>query len=217
MPCIIEEYFAEYATDKYLREHLFPDTATGLVVEVGGATPLHYSMSRHWLLNGWQALIIEPNPHFVRLHQALGHDVIPCACGAKPCEQADFFVVGPPRDSVEDGQLTEHSYSSLGLKPGYQAFAGVTGISDMPHTKIQVPVRTLDSILAERGDPCIDLLTIDVEGWELEVLAGFDLQRHRPDVLVLENFVNDPAYRQYMHDHGYHLIHTIEYNEIYVP
>ena len=45
-----------------------------------------------------------------------------------------------------------------------------------PNTRSMVPVRTLDDILTEAGAHApIDLLSIDVEGHELEVLRGFDL------------------------------------------
>ncbi len=216
MHALVNEYFAEYDTDRFIRTRLFPNTQTGLVVEVGGGTPLFYSMSRHWVLNGWKALIIEPNPHFVKLHKDIGNDVVACACGAVDAVDRDFYVVGPPCDETPDGKLTEHSWSALEVKPGYLAFAHKKSVDEMPHTKIKVQVRTLDSILAERGNPSIDILTLDVEGWELEVLAGFDLLRHRPKVIVLENFLDSDEYRTYMRSRGCLLVKCIEYNEIYV-
>ena len=43
---------------------------------------------------------------------------------------------------------------------------------------IEVPVRTLDDVLAEAQAPApIDLLSLDVEGHELQVLDGFDARR----------------------------------------
>ncbi len=41
-----------------------------------------------------------------------------------------------------------------------------------PTASIEVETRTLDSVLAETGDPHVDLLKIDVEGAELLVLRG---------------------------------------------
>lgn len=37
---------------------------------------------------------------------------------------------------------------------------------------VRVPTRTLDAIWNEAGEPDLDLLKVDVEGWEQEVLAG---------------------------------------------
>jgi len=52
----------------------------------------------------------------------------------------------------------------------------------------QLPVQRLDMLLAKHlpeGQP-IDLLTIDVEGLELNVLKSLDWQRYRPLLVALE-------------------------------
>jgi len=45
---------------------------------------------------------------------------------------------------------------------------------------------TLDALLADEGVSTIDVLVIDTEGFEAEVLAGFDLRRWKPKVLIIE-------------------------------
>jgi hypothetical protein len=47
-------------------------------------------------------------------------------------------------------------------------------------------VRTLSSVLDEAGVSEIDLLSLDVEGFEPEALAGLDLERHAPKFLLVE-------------------------------
>jgi hypothetical protein len=49
-----------------------------------------------------------------------------------------------------------------------------------------VPARTLSSILDEVAAPDVDLLSLDVEGFEAEVLEGLDLDRHRPRYVLVE-------------------------------
>ena len=44
---------------------------------------------------------------------------------------------------------------------------------------------------------------VDTEGWELEVMKGFDLIRFNPKVVCLENFQGKISYRQYMKAKGY--------------
>ena len=63
-----------------------------------------------------------------------------------------------------------------------------------PERVIEVPVRTLDDVLIEARAPVeFELLSIDVEGHELEVLGGFDLARWRPRLILLEDHVTDLA------------------------
>ena len=55
-----------------------------------------------------------------------------------------------------------------------------------------MPVRTLDEILTEARAPSpIDLLSVDVEGHELDVLRGFDFARWRPRLILLEDHVGN--------------------------
>ena len=51
---------------------------------------------------------------------------------------------------------------------------------------IRVPARTLSSVIDEVGAPPVDLLSLDVEGYESEVLAGLDFDRHAPRYILAE-------------------------------
>src|SRR5258706_9774737 len=75
------QYFAEFDTDRFIRERYFPDFGyLGTMIEVGGATPEFLSLSKHFNLNGWRTIVIEPNPKFVALHRDLGGEVYEYAC-----------------------------------------------------------------------------------------------------------------------------------------
>jgi FkbM family methyltransferase len=81
--------------------------------------------------------------------------------------------------------------------------------------KVRVPVRTLDSYVAERALGRLDFLKVDVEGRELSVLKGATatITRFHPHVLV-EIFEKDSRFRdrvlegrddvvRFMHERGY--------------
>jgi FkbM family methyltransferase len=75
--------------------------------------------------------------------------------------------------------------ATLGLAaPGRSGWASITKSWDVEAT-VEVPVRSLDGLLAERRDrPAVGFLKIDVEGFEFEVLDGAEtvLQADRPAV-----------------------------------
>jgi Methyltransferase FkbM domain len=54
-------------------------------------------------------------------------------------------------------------------------------------------VRRLDTLLREHYPAMtgIDILVIDVEGWEVNVLRGLDLSRYRPRLIILEDLFEE--------------------------
>jgi hypothetical protein len=54
------------------------------------------------------------------------------------------------------------------------------------HRVERVQARTLSNVLDEAGVTNVDLLSLDVEGYESYVLRGLDLSRHAPAWLLVE-------------------------------
>jgi FkbM family methyltransferase len=73
-------------------------------------------------------------------------------------------------------------------------------------TSVSAPCRTLSSILEERGDPHVDLLSIDVEGYEMRVLRGLDLRRHRPAYILVEVLITPLQHIQEYLDSFYSIV-----------
>jgi FkbM family methyltransferase len=65
------------------------------------------------------------------------------------------------------------------------AEAGTRGGRE-PSYEVEVPGRTLSSVLDDTGVGEVDLLVLDVEGYEPEALAGLELERHAPRFVLVE-------------------------------
>ena len=210
-------FYPEFFTDRYIRKNFFPDFSyRGCAVEVGCATLELLSMSQHFREFGWRCLGIEPNPRFVALHKARGNEVFEYAAADFEADDYDFVVAEANAD-YSDRQLSAHSYSSL-IKPGYLDYKG-GAVRKFKQSKIKVSVRRLDDILNTHCPDLsnIDLLAIDVEGYEMEVMKGFTPARCKTRVIVLENLFHNAAYTEYMKGIGYRLHKKVKYNYIYVP
>lgn len=76
-------------------------------------------------------------------------------------------------------------------------FSSVLGNSSKNGTlerrTIEVQGERLDTLLIEEGLLTVDVMSIDVEGHEMEVLKGLDLSKIKVSVLIIEN--NVPAFR----------------------
>jgi hypothetical protein len=83
---------------------------------------------------------------------------------------------------------------------------------------IPVKVRRLDTILSlhEPDVSSVDILAADVEGWELNVMRGFSVEKYHPRVVILENLFKKDEYVEYMRQAGYSLWRRLEPNDVYV-
>lgn len=205
---------AEGGVDAIIQQRFFPDSDAGRIfVEVGAARPDYLSTSALFRARGWRIIAIEPNPDFCQLHQEKGHEVLQYACGTRDEDDVDFFVVNSHGADYLGGNVSFESFSSLGVKAPYAALK-----SDLDQKKIKVSVRRLDTILRTHAPEIIgiDVLSIDVEGWELEVLEGLDIQKYRPKVMIIENLFDAKAYRTHIKALGYVLWKCIHPNDVYV-
>jgi len=205
---------AECDVDEAVRRRFFPDTACGLFVDVGAAHPDFLSVSALYRSLGWKVLAIEPNPAFAALHRQRGHEVLEYACGDHDEDDVEFSVVDSHGQGYRGGAVSFESFSSLAIKESYAKLKG-----DLDVRKIRVKLRRLDTILSQHapGADHIDIVSVDVEGWELEVLSGLDFGRFRPRALIVENLFDDPDYRSWMARKGYVLWRYLPPNDVYVP
>ena len=196
-------YYAEFDTDKYIREKFFPDfSKTCTMVEVGAGPPEFYSMSKHFRDHKWRCICVEPNPKFIEQHKQLNHEIYQYACSNKETT-SQFQIVNTGWNHSVNGI----SYSSL--TPKYD-------IVDHHTTEtIEVSVVKLDTLLSSLNIELVDFVSIDTEGWELEVMQGFDSDKYKPKVILLENYLYDEKYVSFMKERGYVLDTALKYNYIF--
>ena len=72
--------------------------------------------------------------------------------------------------------------------------------------EIQVQKTSLTDLLDHLGIEKIDLLSLDIEGHELEALKGMDLERFSPDLIVAECHGIRDQVMEYLNKNGYHQI-----------
>jgi FkbM family methyltransferase len=198
-----EGHITEGGVDRRVHARFFSGQTDGVMVEVGAARPDYLSLSALYRSLGWAVLSIEPNPDFCELHRAQGHQVLQYACGDRDEDGVEFSIVDSHGAAYEGGTVSFESFSALAIKPEYAQ----TMPEGVAVRKITVDLRRLDTLLAEHAPTVsrIDLLTVDVEGWELEVLNGLTFDRYRPRVLIIENLLNEKDYRRHMARLGYGL------------
>src|SRR5438445_251844 len=166
--------------------HALDCRKTGFFVDVGAHDARIGSQTYFLEEQGWEGILIEPQSAVCeKLRSARPRSrVFQVACGApgQP-EEAAIYIA----------EATSHS--SL-----------VKNLIDPSERYIKseaVKLMTLDAVLAEAGNPRVDFVSIDVEGTQLDVLRGFDLQRHCPPFLLVEDHLHNLKVHRYLKRQGY--------------
>ena len=107
----------------------------------------------------------------------------------------------------------------LQLRGGYSTLNDTLVIAGLPpQGTIAVPVTTLDAILRDANAPRpLDFISIDVEGHEIEVFDGFDLDHWRPRLILVEDHVLDLESHRTLQRRGYKWVRRSGLNGWYVP
>lgn len=149
--------------------------ALGCAMDIGANNGHGGSNSLALEEQGWTVLCVEPNPLLAESGRACRRLWRQVACGAKDEESREFWAMG-------GGSYA--SSSALVLPSGDVPYGGGAPAENL---RFKVQVRTADRLLEEAGFHRLDLLTIDVEGYENEVLAGFSIERWRPTYIIVES------------------------------
>jgi FkbM family methyltransferase len=146
----------------------------GVFLEVGANDG--FSASNTYFLERarqWTGILIEPLPSpYERCRR-----VRPRAT----CVQAACVASAKAGETVG---LVDHDLMSvtLGQQDAIEEASRLRGVLKT----VTVPARTLSSIIDGSHFTRIDFMSIDVEGAELQLLAGLDLARHAPRWLLIE-------------------------------
>jgi FkbM family methyltransferase len=197
--------------DQTLREY-FPDYSyKGTMLDIGAYEPINISNSYHFEKNGYNVVCFEANTSLIPILKADRANVYNYAISYEDKDIVTFNVV---HGSWGGGSLTA-GISAIELDPQYlqQFHSGIRSIE-----QISIPQKSLNSCLPEilKGSTQIDIVSIDVEGGELNVLKGLDLNKYKVKVFVIENVYKNTNIGEFLDNYGYKLDKRIEYNEYYI-
>ncbi len=217
-PPITIDFRSQFGEDLYLWE-LFDGKRTGFFVEVGAFDGHDQSVTWAFEKIGWVGLLIEAiperaeqcrtnRPNSTVVHAALGQPDSP--------DSIEFTVVQGANSAAmlsydpKRSRTTEHIdiIRTLGAST----------------RNVRVPLRTMDSVLNELAGTSsgptdgIDFAVIDVEGAELSLLKGWDLDRWQPRVLIVEDNTmgRDSVVLDYLRAQGYTDVMPLGLNIVFV-
>lgn len=199
------KYFGLNELDRKISEYVTQES--GVFVELGAYDGINQSNTLYFERKGWRGLLIEPvleTYHKCCLNRPLAR-VVHAACVAFDYQDNEIDVVNVGLMSLVEGARNNEQEKQEWIRRGEQ-------VQKISHRQCRAPARTLSDILEKEKLGVIDLFSLDVEGYEAQVLNGMDFSRFRPIHIVIEDS-GTMDIESYFTKVGYKLIAVLEQRE----
>ncbi len=159
-----------YSEEEWCIRDFFNDRRDGFFVDVG-ANDYKVTSNTYYLdtVLNWRGLAIEPQRQF----------------------EADYVKYRPRTKflSFFVSDVSNQLAKLYVLKKNTLIASGTRDFTEREGEKakeVEVPTITLNDLLDSEGVKKIDFMSIDIELWEPKALAGFDVERFRPELVCIE-------------------------------
>jgi FkbM family methyltransferase len=170
----VERTFSQMGEDKII-SYLFNSMGKSKIsyLDVGANHPQIYNNTYLFYQRGAKGVCVEPNPEmFNMIKQSRPKDKnLNIGLGVEGDVVADFYV------------MSTHTLSTFSKN---EALALDAEGKHKIQSVLQLPLKTINNIIRENFDTTIDLVSIDVEGWNEEIIASFDFTKSRPICFCVE-------------------------------
>ena len=199
-------YYSQSGEDKEIIARYFSETRNGVFVELGALDGYKFSNTKTLEDEyGWTGVLIEPHPIAFHRLQWIRPNAKLYNCAVGVSKGRIQLIVNPDEPAVS---------TVVGATP-----RSFTNTWHRQSIVVDVECRTLADILHDAGIMRVDFLSLDVEGYEFEVLLSMDWSI--PIRVILIEMISDHPEknmkcRALLRQHGYRFDGTCAHNEIWV-
>jgi FkbM family methyltransferase len=176
-----KQYYGLDGLDRKLEPYI--DFDNGIFIEAGANDGQTQSNTAYFARHrGWRGLLVEPIPELAARCRAARPEsaVENCALVTPDADGQPVPMTYCGLMSVVDGGWSDPAAERAHVETGRQ-------IQSLTTYHVDVLGRSLSALLDQHNMPHIDLLSLDVEGFERQALEGLDLRRHRPRFILVES------------------------------
>jgi FkbM family methyltransferase len=186
-----KKLYSQHDEEVIIRD-FFQDRREGFFLDVGCAWPKKNS-NTYYLESelGWSGIGVDALPEFAEDWRR-----------KRPKSRFFNYI------ATDRAGLVQTFYRAEGL-PGISSIQPRKMFSgkEVKYAEIKIPTITLTKLLDDNHVSKVDLLSMDIEGAELLALAGFDIDRFRPELVCIEAYhAGRDKVLAYFAAHGYETI-----------
>lgn len=212
-------YVGQHLQDKYLNEVIFKNKIGGLYVDLGANNGIYINNTFYFAKNlDWTGLCVEPHPDIFPELVENRKESICLNVGVGITSGLFTFKKIFQTDRSSDKNLPScwsgfiDNYSDVHIKRVEEWIKNYNA----DYRLLDICVLNINEILEKISGKAIDLLSIDVEGNELELLKAIDWSIYDIKVILVENNDCDISFREYMHSIGYSFVARIGFDDVYI-
>lgn len=188
-----KEYYSQIGQDKYYVENIIKRSRRGIFLDIGAHDGVTFSNTYYLEKNlGWTGICVEPNPSsYEKCARNRQCTVVNKAIFEGPPKKAEFII--PEGEGNVEGGLEQ-----LCALKGHVREKSLKIDFTSQYSKqktIFVDTTSIMDLLHAYQTYAIDYMSIDVEGYELDILRGIDYDRIKVRFLTVEHG-NDEEYKQ---------------------
>jgi FkbM family methyltransferase len=217
--CILGIGFQAASFEDLICYLYFDQKKNGFYVDIGAHDGITFSNTFVFEQIGWEGICIEPDPVIFSMLDR-----------NRKCIKYNVAIA-----KESDAEIRFASISGWGGggdgSPHYPAsMLGVLESNMLPHVKhlvqenrgkieyIAVKIKTFSDIMKNHSEiTYIDLLSLDVEGAEIDVLDTIDFSKYRFGLLCIENNYHGTVLYDYMSAKGYKVYMDIKHDVFFIP
>jgi FkbM family methyltransferase len=151
---------SQHGEDKWLSEN-YDLFKKGFFVDVGAGDPVLLSNTYYFERNGWNGICVE-------------------------ADEGKIWRLQSRRDAIVEQSAVSDKEGEVKFE--YNETSVLSGIaSEETHFPTKtIQAYTLNTILEKHNVSKVDLLSIDVEGFEINVLRGLNFDKYKPQIVISE-------------------------------
>lgn len=206
------ESFSQAGEDRII-DYLFHsmNVVNPLYLDIGANHPFYCNNTYYFYKNGGSGVCVEADPSlFENLAKVRENDkCLNIGITFDNRKEADFYIFSSPALNTLSKEEAENRERNGSYKI---------------EKVIKIPLKTINEIIAENFDRAPDLISIDVEGIDLEIVKSLDFEKHRPLAFCVETITYGenrdeekiPEIAEYLISKGYFVYADTHINTIFV-